>query len=55
MVWIGSGKAPEDEQRRQKLVRLIPGIDDEKVYDEPTIMGARQAHEGDKAPGPNLT
>lgn len=27
------GKAPEDEQRRQKLVRLIPGVDDEKVYE----------------------
>ena len=27
------GKPPEDEPRRQKLVRLIPGIDDEKVYE----------------------
>ena len=27
------GHQPPDEQKQQKLVRLIPGIDDEKVYE----------------------
>ena len=30
---IPTGKAPEDKQRRQMLVRMIPALDDEKVYE----------------------
>lgn len=33
MYEAAEGTAPNDEQRRQKLVRLIPKIDDEKVYE----------------------
>ena len=42
MYEAAEGVAPNDEQRRQKLVRLIPKIDDEKVYE---LLGRCKTYE----------